>query len=379
MHAGAAGSPPTATAAAGPFRLQPFPGLSLSSHRVGDPASARAFARPYRQVSSRLRRWEREGHITRDREPALYLHEYTSGGLTVRGLVGALDVSRRATTPQERVLLPHEGVHEAQTAELARRMAEMELNPAPILLVHRGPARVRALVHEVMARTPDRDFVDRAERHNRLWAIRDAPVLAELGEHLAASRPLVADGHHRYAAYLRLQEQRPGTSADAGLAMLVDQDDTPLFLGAIHRTLSATSLDDLRAAALAAGIGDCSTVDEHTALATLGPNRLVVTDGTDWGTLELHLAGDRAAVQVLHEDLLPRLGAAPSRTIAYHHSVEDTLDRLRQRGRLAVLMPAPDFDLVDRIVSTHRLLPEKATSFQPKPSIGVLMRSLRDG
>ena len=42
-------------------------------------------------------------------------------------------------------------------------------------------------------------------------------------------------------------------------------------------------------------------------------------------------------------------------------------------------MPAPDFDLVLRIVAAGGLLPEKATSFQPKPSLGVLIRSLRDG
>ena len=41
-------------------------------------------------------------------------------------------------------------------------------------------------------------------------------------------------------------------------------------------------------------------------------------------------------------------------------------------------MPAPDFDLVRPGREAGRLLPEKATSFQPKPSIGVLMRSLRD-
>ena len=49
----------------------------------------------------------------------------------------------------------------------------MGLNPAPILLVHRGPSRVRALVHGVMAAAPDHEFTDRSERHNRFWAIHD--------------------------------------------------------------------------------------------------------------------------------------------------------------------------------------------------------------
>ena len=42
-------------------------------------------------------------------------------------------------------------------------------------------------------------------------------------------------------------------------------------------------------------------------------------------------------------------------------------------------MPAPDVDVVLRVAAADRLLPEKATSFQPKPSAGVLIRSLRDG
>lgn len=373
MHSGAAGTP---TAAAGPFRLAPFRGIVLAAHRVGDPASARVFARPYRDVPARLGRWERQGHLTRAAEPALYLHEYTSGGLTVRGLVGGLDVSRRSADPHDRVLLPHEGVHDAQADELAARMAEMELNPAPILLVHRGPARVRALVHGVMADVPDLEFVDHAERHNRLWAIRDGQVLDALRTHLAGSRPLIADGHHRYAAYLRLQEQRPGTSADTGLAMLVDQDDTPLFLGAIHRTLSQTRLADVTKAA--EGLAECAPASQAAAMAALGPTTLALTDGREWARLELHLSGHRAAVEVLHDQLLPRLPGKP-RSVGFHHTVEDALDRVGERHRVAVLMPAPDFDLVDRIVSDHRLLPEKATSFQPKPSVGVLMRSLLDG
>ena len=124
---------------AGPFRLHPFRGLMLAPARVGDPASARAFARPYRDVADRLRRWESGGHLRRDAVPAVYVHEYTGGGITVRGLVGALDLSRRASLADDSVVFAHEGIHPEQSAELARRMSEMDLNPAPILLVHRGP------------------------------------------------------------------------------------------------------------------------------------------------------------------------------------------------------------------------------------------------
>ncbi|WP_341927894.1 DUF1015 family protein [Nocardioides psychrotolerans] len=361
----------------GPLRLLPFHALMLAPSRVGDPSSARAFARPYRDVAARLERWRSQGHLSRDPERALYLHEYTARGITIRGLVGLLDVSRRAALPQDRAILPHEGIYPGQADDLADRMWEMELNPAPILLVHRGPARLRTVLTRVQERTPEHDFTDRVEQRHRIWAIRDPAELAEIADELADETALIADGHHRYAAYLRLQKRNPGGPCDYGLAMLVDQEDTPLFLGAIHRVLVGTSIDDVRAAADAVGMEFSETTSE-AAVAALGPDRLVVTDADRWGVVTVNVPPDRTAVQMLHDQLIPALPYGP-RSLAYHHNVEDALHHVTPELGVAVLMPAPLVDRVLRIVRDDRLLPEKATSFQPKPSLGVLIRSLRDG
>lgn len=358
---------------AGPIRLEPFHGLTLAPARVGDPASARAFARPYQEVPARLRQWERRRFLTRDADPAVYLHEYTAGGLTIRGLVGSLDVSSRTTGP-DRPLWAHEGIHPAQAAELANRMAAMELNPAPILLVHRGRAEVRDLLDRVAAREPHQVFTDKVGHRNRLWTVRSAEDLAVLDRGLRDARVLIADGHHRYAAYLRMQEKAPGTPADRGLVMLVDQTDTPLFLGAIHRVLTGTNLDEVEAAA--AGWATTERVARGVALDALAHDTMLATDGDAWVAIRAQVPPDRALVEILHDELVPRLGH-DRRRIEYRHSVEDALAGLPASGT-AVLLPAPDFDQVLRTVASGRLLPEKATSFQPKPSLGALMRSLRD-
>jgi uncharacterized protein (DUF1015 family) len=362
---------------AGPLELSPFRALMLGASRIGDPSSARAFARPYTSVASRLSRWQARGQMHHDREPALYLHEYTAGGITVRGLVGVLDLSRRATRIQEAAVLPHEGIHPAQADDLADRMAEMELNPAPILLVHRAPQPVRTVLDALRQGPADHTFSDRVEQRHRIWALRDPARLAEIQGALATSRALIADGHHRYAAYLRLQQRRPGTAADRGLAMLVDHDDTPLFLGAIHRVLAGVRLDDVARAADLIG-ARFTLARPDAAVAALGPDVLVLTDGSAWATLALTVPADRAVVELLHDLVVPALPRGPS-AITHHHSAEDALAHAAAEEDLAVLLPAPDVDLVLRIVGSGRLLPEKATSFQPKPSLGVLIRSLRDG
>ena len=41
-----------------PLRLAPFHGVRLTARRIGDPASGRLFARPYRAVAARLVQWQ---------------------------------------------------------------------------------------------------------------------------------------------------------------------------------------------------------------------------------------------------------------------------------------------------------------------------------
>ena len=148
----------------------------------------------------------------------------------------------------QRAVWPHEAIHPEQAGELADRMYAMDLNPATILLVHHGDPALR---ENDLPRQPLEARLALPRPH------RTAP--AHLGDPRRGRRCLGSapcspgraaswqDGHHRYAAYLRLQEEHPGTAWDAGLAMLVDQDDTPLFLGAIHRTLPGTTLESLTA------------------------------------------------------------------------------------------------------------------------------------
>ena len=360
---------------ANPLELLPFRAVMLSPARVGDPASARALARPYRDVAARLTQWIDRGDARADSAPALYLHEYTSGGLTIRGLVGALRVSERAATLADRAVWPHEAIHPEQAGELAERMRQMDLNPAPILLVHHGGDELRELLHDIARAEPDWRYLDRTGQRQRLWAVRDPDTIARIGTLISASRCLLADGHHRYAAYLRLQEEHPGTPWDTGLAMLVDQADTPLFLGAIHRTIPGVSLDVLVRATREAG-AEVSQQPRRRALGALDSTHLVLTDGETWYAVAPHGLDREAAVSWLHDHVLPRLPEPPQR-LEHHHTDEDALAATSPAAP-AVLLPSPDFEQVRALVESGGLLPEKATSFQPKPSLGVIMRPVLD-
>src|SRR5699024_841054 len=151
-------------------------------------------ARPYRDVAQRLAGWIDRGHAFQDESPAVYLHEYTASGMTVRGVVGALSVTDRTDDLSQRAVWPHEAVHTDQAAELASRMAEMRLSPAPILLATAGSAGLRAWMREPTDRSPDWSFTDRAQQQHRIWAVRAEDAIEALGSHLGQSQCLLADG-----------------------------------------------------------------------------------------------------------------------------------------------------------------------------------------
>lgn len=351
------------------FRLSPFRALRLTDSHVGAPVAQRAFARPYRSVPGRLREWRRRQRLILEPAGAYYVHEYTSSGIAVRGIVGTLDVAEAGG-----VVFPHEQVHEPQVRQLASRMEEMALNPAPILLMHRGSSGVRELLDAETADAPDLVYTDRSDQLHRIWRIDTPEHLDVLHEELLGTRAVIADGHHRYAAALRLQTANPGSDWDRTLVMLIDQSDTPLQLCAIHRTVGRLALDDVAATATARGEAFTRHATSHAALADLD-RAIVLHDGTSWATLRPR-ADPPLLVRWLHEELLPAMRTPPER-VAFHHAATDALGRAGQ-GTMAMLLPAPSFDGVQTSARSGQLLPPKATSFQPKPHVGVLMRPVPD-
>jgi uncharacterized protein (DUF1015 family) len=56
------------------------------------------------------------------------------------------------------------------------------------------------------------------------------------------------------------------------------------------------------------------------------------------------------------------------------HDAAEAIAQARASAGLALLMPSPTVDAVFDAAASGNLMPAKATSFQPKPLIGLVMR-----
>jgi uncharacterized protein (DUF1015 family) len=345
---------------------------------------SRRYERPYRAVRERLEKWRAQGCLVPDPEPALYLYQYTVDAVTVRGIIGLVGLR----VEHEGVVLPHEDVMPGPVDDRAVLMRTTRTNPEPILLVHEGTARLHEILEEAMDGAPLVAFAGRDGSDHRVWAVTDPGVLDAVAAELAPGQALIADGHHRYAAYLRLQDELRNPTAeegaspwDYGLAMLVDQTDYPLSIGPIHRTLSGLTLADILDLSSERGDEVTGCTDREAALAALGtedPDRatFVISDGRSWVTLTTKRSHEVDAA-VLHSQLFPAWNVAEEQ-VGYHHSLDQALHNTARQPGVVIAVRPPRLEQVMASAARGERMPRKSTSFAPKPRMGVVLRDLRD-
>jgi uncharacterized protein (DUF1015 family) len=357
---------------------------------------SRRFERPYLAVRKRLRSWRDKAYLRADDGPALYLYQYTADQVTVRGLIGVVALRHE----DERVILPHEGVMPGPVEDRTVLMRTTGTNLEPILLVHQGSARLRSQLQHTASTEPATHFEALDGSEHWMWPITDVECLEVIAEELAPTQALIADGHHRYAAYLALQEQMrectdpPDSSPwDFGLALLVDQHDYPLSIGPIHRSIAALTIADVqeicaergdrfatfpdREAAFAAADDRAEQAQPHAHMADPDQTAsFVLSDGRVWAVLKTHRTSPVDAA-VLHENLFEAWHVAEEQ-VGYHHSLDQALHTTARQPGIVVAVHPPTVPQVMESAARGIRMPRKSTSFSPKPRMGVVMRDLSD-
>ena len=432
-----------------------LPGLSLDAREAGA------------EAARRLRSWLASGVLAVDDDPALYVYEQRGPGFVQRGLIGLVAVGAAG-------ILPHEGVLPGLVADRRELMLATQANLEPIFLVYNGggvgsdPTWVGGhggsadpvsgvaglpghadLAPEQSGQAPGQASetpgqASEAPRHvsetsrlvdlaadrrpplfsavtgdgvtHRLWRLTDPAEHAAIAADLAGQTALIADGHHRYAAYRELRALMRGDGHragpwDYGLAFLVDGDAYPPRLGAIHRVIphlapaeaarlagEAFIVEEVPglAGAAADGLPDGWQADLEPALRRLaeagregtafllagrsGFRLLTRPDGRQLGTAMPPGASARwraLDASVLQELLLGRLWSIKDneRDVLISHDAGEAVRMAVEAGGTAVICNPMPFAAVKEVAAHGECVPRKSTSFGPKPRTGLVLRT----
>ncbi|MGW6603936.1 DUF1015 family protein [Streptomyces sp. NPDC055036] len=354
----------------------------------------------HRQAAATLEQWLSEGVLAPDPEPALYVYEQRKGELLQRGVIGALALS----APADGIVLPHEDVMPDVVADRAALMRTTAANLEPLLLTYRNGVEAggaTAVIERTIRRSPLLATTTEDGFSHRLWSVTDREDLAEITGDLAHHQALIADGHHRWATYLRLRDEHPAPGPwGYGLVLLIDTARYPLQVRSIHRLLHRLPVD--RAVAALADSFRVRTLDgplaealdaladaaaSGNAFLLAGDGRFRLIDRPDRGLLARTVPADRPAAwrsldaTVLHATLLDHVWRIPDAPehIAYIHDTEAAVRKAERDGSTAVLMHPVHEDVVRELALQGVTMPRKSTSFGPKPATGLVLRSLALG
>jgi uncharacterized protein (DUF1015 family) len=394
----------------------------------------------YQAAGRLLRDWIAEGVLVPDPGPALYVYEERgpgsggnqqgpgSGGNQQgpgsgegnqseglqRGLIGAVAL----TPPSAGIVLPHEEVMPGPVSGRRQLMEATGANLEPIFLLYQGGgpgggesgSSATRLVNQVAdEREPLLELVTDDGVTHRMWAVTAPSELAMIAADLAPRQALIADGHHRYAAYREVQAGRdqPGPW-DYGLALLVDSTAFPPRIDPIHRVipgLPATSAIELAKSAfsvrpLVGGAGLPRALEALADAGTHGPAFLLAGAGhfyllTDPDPVQLDdsMPPGRSArwrglaTSVLHQLLIQRVWRLPDdeQTVRMvHHDAEAAIEAAvkgagEAGGGTAVICNPARVEDVLAIAAGGETVPRKSTSFGPKPRTGLVIRTFAQG
>lgn len=363
----------------------------------------------YRQAASALYEWLASGILAVDEQAGLYVYEQITPTSVQRGLIGVIGLR----DPADRVILPHEDHYPGPVADRLELMRTAQANLEPILLVYTGDGPASDAVESTAQHQPLISLVTPDRVRHRLWQITDPQVLDRIAADLAPRRALIADGHHRYATYRRLQAESHAAGLgpgpwDYGLALLVDSVRHPIEVRAIHRVLPKLPVSDALAAlepyaritelppqTMPPGMPDLLPVPD---LDSIVPARatafLLVGDGRQWVVTDLDrallartLPADRPRqwrdldAAVLHYCLIsPVWGLSDDiEQVTYHHDAREAVRAAERTGGTAVLLRPVDVTTVAGLAAKGVRMPGKSTSFGPKPRNGLVLRTFAAG
>ena len=272
----------------------------------------------------------------------------------------------------------------------------------------RGGATSRA-VAAADAAAPLVDAVLEDGLRHRLWALTDPALLAEIATDLAARRALIADGHHRYATYLRRQADAHAAGRgpgpwDSGLCLLVDATAFGPEVHPIHRVVPGRSVGALAEQAARGAAVRRLTGSLEGSLADLAAARergtaFLLSDGVAGPEAERYLVSELDPAQVaaalpaersqawreldvavLHGFVVPRLWdlVDDEAAIGFEHDVAAALGAAAASGGAAVLMGPTAVAAVAAVAAHGERMPRKSTLFTPKPRTGLVLRDHRD-
>jgi uncharacterized protein (DUF1015 family) len=151
----------------------------------------------YEKAAENFKKFQEKGWLVQDDKENYYVYAQTMNGRTQYGLVVGSYVDDYLTG----VIKKHELTRKDKEEDRMKHVRINNANIEPVFFAYPENARLDQIIKEVVAKTPEYDFISSDNIGHHFWVIDDEAVIKEITALFAEIPALyIADGHHRSAA-----------------------------------------------------------------------------------------------------------------------------------------------------------------------------------
>jgi uncharacterized protein (DUF1015 family) len=283
---------------------------------------------PYANAAAVFGRWQEEGAVVRDDEPALWTltQDYTGPdgrSLTRQGVFARVRVEDYGPGR----IRPHERTHPGPKEDRLRLTRATKANLSPIFSLYDDPSGATAAV--LAAAEPFGEQTDDDGTVNRLARVADPSAIEAFQQALRPAELLIADGHHRYETARVYADEVGGDGEHRYVLMcLVALQDTGLTVFPTHRLIRDTTRESQEALA--------TTLRELFAVEEIDQADLRPPDGDGPLTMGYIDSFFKRGFRLTLKDQASADRALPDMPEAYRHLDTAVLEALVLNGPLGL-------------------------------------------
>lgn len=351
--------------------------------------------RVYESAADNFRKFQERGWLVQDDKEQYYIYAQTMEGKTQYGLV----VGARVDDYLSGVIKKHELTRRDKEEDRMKHVRVNNANIEPVFFAYPDNEVLNSLIMRYAATAPEYDFIAPVDgfRH-RFWVIADDADIATVTEEFAKMPALyIADGHHRSAAAALVGAEKARQNPDHR-----GDEEYNYFMAVCFQASQLTILDYNRV------VKDLNGMPSEEFLAALAKNFVVEDKGTECykpqrlHEFSLYLDGrwyslkakegtfnDADPIGVLDVDISSRLILDDLLGIKDLRSDKriDFVGGLRGLGelkrrvdsgemRMALALYPVSMQQIMDIADSGKIMPPKATWFEPKLRSGLVIHKL---
>ena len=367
---------------------------------------------PYREAGETLKKWEEEGILKQDPDPALYIYEEEFTAYGERKKFKGFICRVKAEEFSKGVVLPHEETLSKAKEDRFNLMKATFCNFSQVYSLYMDPEhKTLGRIDLLSSGTPRIEFDD-GEVIHRLWIVEDPVAIQAICDDFSDRKLYIADGHHRYETALNFRnwcrEQglaKEGDDPDYLMMMLVDMEHDGLVVFPTHRLVR--DLADFDEQKLLDGCREYFDLTEKDHIGSMeadldalyqeGKKAFGYYSGGDkWWLMVLKdlsvmkdvLPGKSEAsqgldVSVLHNLVLERIfgidkeNMAKQVNLTYTRSFDEAVESVKSgKSQCAFILNPTRVTEIRDVAAAGEKMPQKSTYFYPKLITGLVMNQM---